>query len=141
MRSNLLSPLLICLFCSCVSTKGLHIGFAKKQDITVKASNAEFSTVMDFQVQRLSGSRVRISWHALRGSKNPVFEILKRTGKNGKLQPVDMVEASNDLPDTIYDYAITDFNQSKDSSFYAIRQIDEKGTKYNSMWKGVRGVE
>lgn len=140
MRSTLFPTFMICIFCSCMSTKGLQIGFAKKQDLRIEANHAEFSSIIDFRVQRLSGSRVRISWHALPGREKPRFEILRRIGKNGNFNSVSLVEADNNLSDTILDYAVTDYNQSRDSSFYTIRQIDENGTRYNSMWRGVPGV-
>ena len=96
------------------------------------------SEVMDFEAKRLSGARVLVSWHAQPGQVQNDFLVMRRLGSSGILEKVGTVKPKR--TGTLNDYTITDLNECEDSSFYSLMQVDGKGVKYFSQFKGVKGV-
>lgn len=136
----ILLAVIICITVSCMQTKSVQLGFSKKHKIEEsRISNVPYSSVVDFRVQRLSGSRVQLSWHAIAGKQKLPFQVMRKIGTDGSYSPVSMIEPGESTQEGLVDYVLTDLNNSSDSSFYAILQVDEKGAKYFSAPKGVEG--
>ena len=111
--------------------------------LSIEKSNAYPGTevvgrVMDFQTKRLSGSRVQISWHSEYNKDQGEFTVMRKTGM-GIFEKIGIVKPKPSSG--IVDYALTDINNSEDSSFYSIMQVDSKGVKYFSPATGVKGIK
>ena len=105
-----------------------------------KTNSSEFvvSEVMDFQVKRLSGSRVMVSWHAESNKNQNDFLIMRKSGSGGMFEKVGVVKPKQS--NSLNDYVLTDLNECEDSSYYSIMQVDIKGVKYFSLSRGVKGI-
>ena len=125
---------------ACFGGQRLHLGFSKKPDLAhaEKVQDVPFSSVIDFRVQRLSGSRVMLSWHAITGQSGLRFEVFRKIGRDGSYNRIGVVRPDAGSRD-IMDYSLTDQNNASDSSYYSIRQVDETGVQYHSLAKGVEG--
>src|SRR5687768_9450274 len=94
-----------CITLSCMQTKSLHIGFSKKQKQgELYSKNLPYSSVVDFRVQRLSGSRVQLSWHAIAGNQKLPFQVMRKIGWDGTYSPVSMIEPGQTNQEGIVDY-------------------------------------
>ena len=99
-----------------------------------------FSSVFDFRAQRLSGSRVQLTWHAQPGKQQLNFKIVRKIGRDGRFDPIAEIRSMPGSEQVISDFAHTDLNQHSDSSYYAILQVDGSGAKYYSVLQGVGGT-
>jgi hypothetical protein len=111
--------------------------FSKNLEKTNPAESTVVSEVMDFQAKRLSGSRVILSWHVKPNQSQNDFLVMRKSGIGGIFEKVGIVKPKQS--NSVNDYVVTDFNESADSSFYSILQVDGKGVKYFSKAKGVEG--
>ena len=105
-----------------------------------KSNSSEFvvSEVMDFQVKRLSGSRVMLSWHSEPNKNQNDFLVMRKSGSGGMFEKVGVVKPKQS--NSLNDYVLTDLNECEDSSYYSIMQVDIKGVKYFSLSRGVKGI-
>jgi fibronectin type 3 domain-containing protein len=108
------------------------------QKTTSYPGTESIGQVQDFQAKRLSGSRVQICWHSEYSQQQGEFMVMRKTGM-GFFEKIGIVKPKQ--VNGLIDYAITDINESEDSSFYSIMQVDAKGVKYFSPATGVKGFK
>jgi hypothetical protein len=134
MRSLLFAALLF-FFSSCF-VRRINVGIPKKT--LIESEHPTLVSVFDMNVQRLSSSRVRISWHSKDVNEIRGFEVMRKIGKYGIFEKIGFVEVNKNTAG-INDYSLTDLNPHSDSSFYSIKQLDDKGAAYFSKPKGIQG--
>jgi hypothetical protein len=101
---------------------------------------SNFIKIHDFRVHRLSGERVSITWHT-EDEKSPAgFEVVRRLGENGAFVTVGFVPAKQAGGHSIIDYSMTDNNTYTGSSYYRLKQTDEKGAAFFTIKKAVAGT-
>jgi len=133
-----LSILLLALLAfSCTVYHRPQIGFPAKAVRITETESASVVQLHDFEVRRLSGQRVQLSWHTY-GSKNG-FVIVRKKGRLGLPEPIVTIEPKGEGA-LLADYRFTDINAYEDSSFYSVLQVDSVGRKYYSKYEGVNGI-
>jgi len=136
MRLSIL--LLVLTAFSCTVYHRPQIGFPAKSIKLTEIESASVVQLHDFEVRRLSGKRVQLSWHTY-GSKSG-FVIVRKNGRLGMPEPIVTIEPKSEN-ETLADYRFTDINAYEDSSFYSVLQEDSLGRKYYSKYAGVNGIK
>ena len=95
--------------------------------------------VSDFNVHRLSGERVMISWHT-EGELQPVrFEVMRKHEKLKPFVSLGIVEPKTKENNSA-DYSFIDFNNFADSTLYCLKKITADSIIFYSASKGIPGI-
>jgi len=97
------------------------------------------NNVSDFNVRRLSGERVMISWHT-EGELQPVrFEVMRKHEKMKPFVSLGIVEPKT-TENNSADYSFIDLNNYADSTLYCLKRITADSVIFYSISKGVPGI-
>jgi hypothetical protein len=95
--------------------------------------------ISDFQVVRLSGDRVMVSWHT-NGDNNVVkFEVMRKHKKGVPFVSLGIVEPRS-KGDNSADYTFIDANNFTDSTYYCLKKTNIDSVIFFSISKGVQGA-
>jgi hypothetical protein len=94
--------------------------------------------VSEFNVRRLSGERVIISWHT-ESELHPVrFEVMRKHEKMKPFVSIGIVEPKT-TENNSADYSFIDLNNFADSTLYCLKKITDDRVIFYSASKGVPG--
>jgi len=95
--------------------------------------------VSEFNVRRLSGERVIISWHT-ESELHPVrFEVMRKHEKMKPFVSIGIVEPKT-TENNSADYSFIDLNNFADSTLYCLKKITADSVIFYSASKGVPGI-
>jgi hypothetical protein len=88
-------------------------------------------SILDFKVQRLSKSRVLISWHTEDELNSNGFALQRRLEDEGEFKDVAFIKPKSKGDSTLVnDYTFTDSNDFNGPSYYRLKQKDGKGSTF-----------
>lgn len=94
--------------------------------------------MLDFNVQRLSGDRVFLSWHT-DDLKHTVYEVLRKHKILSQFVSLGIVQPKPE-DGSGSSYAFVDSNNHSDSSYYCLKQTTKDSVIFFSLTKGVEGI-
>jgi len=97
------------------------------------------SGISDFQVIRLSGDRVMISWHTNGDNNIAKIEVMRKHQKGVPFASLGIVEPKS-KDDNSADYLFIDVNNFTDSTYYCLKKTSIDSVIFFSISKGVQGA-
>jgi len=95
--------------------------------------------VLDFNVHRLRGEKVFLSWHTEGETQQVVYEVLRKHKFLSQFVSLGVVQPKFQNDNTA-DYSFTDVNNYSDSSYYCLKKTNSDSVIFYSITKGVEGV-
>ncbi len=93
----------------------------------------------DFNVRRLSGERVMVSWHTEAESQPVRFEVMRKHDKTKPFVSLGTVDPKTKENNSA-DYSFIDFNNFSDTTFYCLKKTNADSVIFYSISKSVEGV-
>lgn len=136
MRSHLLAGI---IFTACSSFLNDGYSTAAKPDYERSGLCIPWRSISDFNVHRLSGERVMISWHTESESQLVRFEVMRRHEMSKPFESLGTVQPRA-KEDKSADYSFIDLNNFADSTYYCIKKTTTDSVIFYSITKGVEGI-
>jgi len=134
MRSHLLTGIVACsLFLN--TDYSILPSLPSQNFVVLNSANG----ISEFNVLRLSGERVMISWHVDDGANTSQFEVMRKHGKGLPFASLGIVEPKS-KNDNSADYSFIDINNFTDSTYYCLKKTGADSVIFFSISKGVQGI-
>jgi len=136
MRTHLFTGVILCTFSFFLNDNySIQSKFIAGNSDQTRSGNS----VSDFNVLRLSGERVMISWHTEEESQPVRFEVMRKHDKGTPFVSLGTVEPKSQEGNSAA-YSFIDLNNFADITFYCLKKTNADSVIFYSVSKGVEGV-
>ena len=136
MRTHLFTGVILCAFSFFLSDNySVQSKFITGNSGQARSGNG----ISDFNVLRLSGERVMISWHTEDELQPVRFEVMRKHDKSKPFVSLGTVEPRSKEGNSAT-YSFIDLNNFPDTTFYCLKKTKADSVIFYSISKPVEGV-